>query len=242
MNAHPKIEKADYFPFRNLGLRSNPFRVLTEAEWMAIAILPEHIEGIMPDRFLHLQVLGDAGRGKTTTLLALKHTFEAIGRSVAYEYLPPEQSYFGTDLTGIAIFILDEAQRLRKREMRRLFANAARSLGENPRLIVSSHRDLSPLFHRRSLSLKTCTLDQISAPFLHRLLSKRLEYFSLTEKEQVRFTEASVTALLDRFGSDLRALEKHLYEVFQTLPKQWSISDDSGPLVLHPRSLFEAPI
>jgi hypothetical protein len=241
MDAHPEIGQAVYFPFQNLGLRSNPFRVLTEAEWMEVAILPASIETMMPDGFVHLQVLGDAGRGKTTTLLALKHAFIAAGLSTTYEYLPPRQSHYETILNGIAIFILDEAQRLRKREMGRLFANAARSQIDLPRLIVSSHRDLSSLFQRRGLPLQTCMLDQISAPFLQKLLSKRLEYFSMTRNKQVQFTEESVTALIDRFGSDLRALEKHLYEVFQTLPKQHVLSDGSGPLVLHPKRLFEAP-
>jgi chromosomal replication initiation ATPase DnaA len=241
MDAHPEIRKAEYFPFRRMGLRSNPFRVLTEAEWMEVAVLPGGIENMLPDGFLHLQVLGDAGRGKTTTLLALKHAFETMGQSASYEYLPPGQSHFKTNLAGIDLFILDEAQRLSIREMRRLHTHAARRQTDRPRLVVSSHRDLSILFQRQGLPLQTCTLDRIFAPFLHKLLNHRLEYFAITKQKQVRFTEESVTALIDRFGSDLRTLEKHLYEVFQTLSKQRSISDDSSPLVLHPKSLLEAP-
>jgi hypothetical protein len=234
-------EPVRYFPFQRIGLRSNPFRTLTDAEWMQVAVLPACIDKLLPDGFLHLQVLGDAGRGKTTTLLALKHRLEKEGKTTAYEYISPGQSDFATQPDGLTVFILDEAQRLHRRAMRRLLASAERKQAVRSRLIFSSHRDLSPSFRRRNIPLNTCRLGCLTPAFLKQILAQRLGYFCLGEKTKVRFTEESVIALIGRFGSDVRAMERHLYEVFQTLPSKRCIANDSNDIVLQPTNLFQAP-
>src|SRR5712692_10403753 len=130
-----------YFPFHALGFRSNPFRALTDEEWAAIVVLPEAILQAAASGG-HLQVLGEMGRGKTSTLLGLAEHFRHGGRFVEYEYLPIGQDMFKSPLAGLQVFLLDEVQRLRPDERRRLLAAARGGL----RLILGSHDDLTPLF------------------------------------------------------------------------------------------------
>ena len=79
-----------FFPFHALGFQCNPFRAVTDSEWVDLAILPDSI----PADFVHLQLLGDQGHGKTTALLALTARFS---RS-AYEHLEVDQDQFTTPL------------------------------------------------------------------------------------------------------------------------------------------------
>ena len=71
-----------YFPFHALGYQGNPFRAVTDDEWVALAILPDSIETVV--NHPHLQILGDKGHGKTTTLLALAARFQKQNQVVAY--------------------------------------------------------------------------------------------------------------------------------------------------------------
>jgi hypothetical protein len=132
-----------YFPFHALGYRSNPFRALTDEEWADIVVLP----GVVIEAASgagHLQILGELGHGKTSTLLGLAQQFRRSGLSVAYEYLPIGHDSFTSTLTSLDVFLLDEVQRLRPNERRRLLAATASGL----RLVVGSHEDLTPLFNR----------------------------------------------------------------------------------------------
>jgi hypothetical protein len=61
----------------------------------------------------HLQVLGQMGRGKTTTLLGLGKRFRLQGLRADYEYLPAGRDAFTTPLASLDVFLLDEVQRLR---------------------------------------------------------------------------------------------------------------------------------
>src|SRR3990172_8894817 len=68
-----------YFPFHALGFRCNPFRAVTDDEWVDIAILPEPVAEIAAKGFVNLQVLGEKGYGITTTLLAQAAQFKREG-------------------------------------------------------------------------------------------------------------------------------------------------------------------
>src|SRR5207248_5460657 len=123
-----------YFPFHALGYRSNPFRALSDEEWADIVVLPEAVLAVAAGPN-HLQILGELGHGKTSALLGLAQQLRRAGRRVAYEYLPIGHYVFTSQLTGLDVFLLDEVQRLRTAERRRLLAAAKGGL----RLMLGSH-------------------------------------------------------------------------------------------------------
>jgi hypothetical protein len=211
-----------YFPFHALGFRSNPFRALTDEEWAAIAVLPDEVLQTAASGG-HLQVLGELGRGKTSTLLGLAEKFRHAGCAVAYEYLLIGQKTFKNRLSGLDVFLLDEAQRLRPDERRRLLTAARGGL----RLILGSHEDLTALFNHAGLSLSTVRLGASAPAYLASILSRRLDYFALpNSKPSVTLDPSAVPYLEAAFGTNLRAMERFLYEVFQQLDEPVILTAD----------------
>jgi hypothetical protein len=199
-----------FFFHRQLGYRQNPFGALTAEEWTAVAVMPPAVQQACDAGFTHLQLLGPKGCGKTTTLLKLAAARQAQGEVVAYEYLPEGQRHFKTQPADGSVFVLDEAQRLRRGErIRWLNGNTA------VRFIFSSHIDLTPLFDRFRLPLVTVWLDAgISAAHYQRCIEKRLAYFALPG-QRLELADTAMTALYQHFGPDMREAEYFLYEVFQ---------------------------
>ena len=209
-----------YFPFHALGFRSNPFRALTDEEWAAIVVLPEAVLRAVAGGG-HLQVLGEMGCGKTSTLLGLAQHFRHEGRVAAYEYLPIGQDTFKLALAGLELFLLDEVQRLRPRERRRLLIAAHGGL----RLILGSHEDLTPLFAGAGLSLSTVRLEAAGPAHLETVLARRLDYFALPDRQpRVTLDPSAARYLEATFGNNLRAMERFLYEVFQRLDAPVALS------------------
>jgi hypothetical protein len=202
-----------YFPFHALGFRANPFRALTDEEWAAIVVLPEAILTAARSAS-HIQVLGEMGRGKTSTLLGLARQFRRAGQRATYEYLAIGQDRFRTPLPGPEVFLLDEAQRLRTSERRRLVGAASGGL----RLILGSHEDLTALFAGAGLPLSTVRLEAFGPGHLAAVLEQRLAAASLPGTAPVvTFDPGALDYLHATFGSNLRAAEHFLYEVFQRL-------------------------
>jgi hypothetical protein len=230
-----------YFPFHALGFCCNPFRALTDDEWAQIALLPANVDAIMRNGFKHLQILGNPGYGKTTILLALAARFRTDGKRIEYEYLPEGQSYFTTDCNALAVFLLDEAQRLTPSERERLVSIATRT-----QLIIASHEDLTPLFASHQHALTSVQIENLDTDVLRAILSRRLDYFRLDDSRnvisreqsdreisilgteisrrstarndnQIDFTPDAIAYLSNVFGGNLRAMEQFLYEIFQNL-------------------------
>jgi replication-associated recombination protein RarA len=204
-----------YFPFHALGYRCNPFRALTDDEWAEVAVIPEDAAAPAGGSG-HMQVLGRMGRGKSTLLRGLAARLGAEGRRVAYEYLPEGERRFRTEASGLNLLFLDEAQRLGPRERDRLLSLAGK---DGLRLVLGSHEDFSAFFRRRGLPLTTLSLDRCSEAHFRAVLHRRLEYFALGADSRVTLAEEAVRHLWSVFGSDLRAAERVLYEVFQQLPR-----------------------
>ncbi len=194
-----------------MGLKCNPFRVLTEAEWTAVAVVPPSVQKVITHAVAPVQIIGEPGRGKTTTLLAVKSYFLEKNISVMYQYLPEGTHRFDKQRASAAnVFLLDEAQRLTRRERQRLCR-----LASGMRLIFSSHEDLTAICAAHRLPLTTIRLSQMDTAHLTRILRKRLAYFSTNEQPAVAIGGDAVEFLHARFGDDLRAMERFLYEVFQ---------------------------
>ena len=211
-----------YFPFHDLGFRANPFRALADDEWAAIVVLPAGAVQAA-DAGGHLQVLGERGHGKTSTLLGLQAHLRRAGRAASYEYLPEWQEVFHSPLDGVDIFLLDEAQRLKPAERTRLIGAAQ----AGRRLVLGSHEDLTALFAAAGLPLTTLLLDTGGRSHLEALLARRLAFFALSpETPVVTLDETAVTYLDAAFGGNLRAMQWFLYEVFQSLTRPGAISAD----------------
>jgi chromosomal replication initiation ATPase DnaA len=216
-----------YFPFHTLGFRCNPFRALTRQEWSEVAVIPPQIEEIISRDFMHLQVIGEQGVGKTSTLLALKRHFSNLGQRVQYHYLPPGKNRFRGNIRTSDILLLDEMQRLSKTHRTRLIKEFASQNGKGLHLICSTHEDLTLLFERHNLPLETKSLDRHEKAFVRQVVERRLQFFALDKRPQVRFTESAFRFLDETFASDLRSLEDLLYDVFQQQSFEREIDDET---------------
>jgi hypothetical protein len=145
--------------------------------------------------------------------MTLANHFAVGGHAVAYEHIPIGEKRFYSAIDQIDIFFLDEAQRLGRLQRRRLISAA----NHNLQLVLSSHEDLAPLFKKKKSPLSTVALANITVEHLSNVLEKRLTYFSLNPNPSLWFSSAAIEFLWRRFGSDLRSVERFLYEFFQQL-------------------------
>jgi chromosomal replication initiation ATPase DnaA len=220
-----------YFPFQALGFHCNPFRALTEDEWAAIVVIPSDICQLAQNDNICLQILGDAGHGKSTLLRGLTATLRATGKRVHFEYLPLGQRHFKTPsvtIGNVDVFLLDEAQRLTRRQRKKLFSIVTQ---HRVRLMIGSHEDLTPQFGQNGLTLSTIILDNIDEATLHEMLIKRLNNFRADQSPTIAFEADAIAYLLNHFGRNLRQLEYHLYEVFQYLAEKQRIESISAALL-----------
>lgn len=205
-----------FFPAWHLGYRCNPFRALTRVEWRDLAVLPTELLA-QPYSLPNLtQLLGEEGRGKTSILLALEREIKQCGSSVAYEYLPPGAQRYTQDLNGLQVFLLDEAQRLSRRSLNSLLEKISTSSNPRLKLIISSHIDLSAHYEQHGISAETLSLAEPSSEWVRSLIELRLCYFERPGHPGVRLAPNAKRTLISYCGSDLRLLEKLLYEAYQT--------------------------
>jgi hypothetical protein len=212
--------------FPDIGFQCNPFRAMTREEWIRAAIIPETVRRAITAGG-HIQLLGDAGSGKTSSLLALDDQFQKAGMRSGYEYIPRKEKSYRTNTDGLEIFLLDEAQRLSKggffsRNERARLLDAAKN---GVRLIFGTHKDLSGAFRSRGISPVTVTLATPAAEELALLLERRLNLFIL-KPIHTKFSPEAVEWLRSEFGANLRTMEYFLYDYFQAEKPEGIIAVD----------------
>jgi hypothetical protein len=205
-----------YFPSWRLGYRCNPFRALTRDEWSDLALLPDGLPGQLEKLPALTQLLGEQGTGKTSALLAIQRELQRCGKPAIYEYLPPGSDHYTRTIRGNRIFLLDEAQRLSPRWLDKLLSGVDSSAEAGPQLIISSHSDIAPSAIGRGIRTLSISLDGHPARFLRDLIERRLNYFTRPGLRGIRPTPDSIELIVDHCDSDLRMLEKILYEAYQT--------------------------
>jgi hypothetical protein len=203
--------EARFFPFYRLGLRRNPFGSLTAEEWQSVTVMPPMVADLMQQDCRYFQFTGDSGRGKTTLLLAVRQYFLRQGENIPFEKIVEGQHRFSTSLTGLHGLALDEAQRLRWFERRRLF----RQIGDR-RLLITTHEDLSSWFRRYGMAVTAFSAETGSTrEHLAQVLERRLSYFAHGDAPGISFSPEAVDYLWQVYGNNLRGIEYFLYEVFQ---------------------------
>lgn len=186
-------------PFAHLNLRYNPFGQIDPPLRAALAVvsLPE------PSTTSIVQWVGAAGRGKSTHLLALHYQHpESV-----YEYIAAGQHRFRTAPHSTPLFLLDEAQRLSRWQLRRLCTSFAH-------IVISSHVDLSARLKR---PVQTLRLHGLSRTRLAEIVSRRIEAARRGPGPVPQLSEAALDQLLRRHHDDVRAIESELYEIFQRI-------------------------
>jgi hypothetical protein len=157
-----------------------------------------------------LQLLGDAGRGKTARLARLGSAFPGS----AYVYLPEDEPLPAIpELSASPLALrLDEAQRLPRRRRKKLFREAAR---RGLSLALASHEDLGAELEAAGLKEMTRVVAGLDPHRLRAIVARRLAWASAGVCRVPDLDDATAERLLARFGDDLRALLDHLYDTLQ---------------------------
>lgn len=202
-------------PFEHLNLRRNPFGNLPDAARRAVAIVDvaryrERLAG----GEVAVEFVGPSGRGKTTHLLALEEGIEGA------EYLDVDPDGTVAEPSSAPILLIDEFQFLEAPRRSAILEQAA-GLG------LGTHESVRPELEAAGYEVETVELTRERGPALESLLRERIEWARRGEGAVPEFAPEVFSWLRERYGTDLRAVEKHLYEVFQALeePRTVVISD-----------------
>jgi hypothetical protein len=209
-----------FFPFEQLGLHRNPFGTLQMQEWATLAIVPQTVETVFQQN-THIILGGKKGRGKTSLLLALQQRLAFRGQQTARERLPRLMSMYRTEIESLDVFVLDEAQRLHPRGWWSLLWQARRGT----RLLLASHVNVSWLFHLAGIPYFYLIVEQIITPeHIAAVHNRRIAYFTLAGYTPMTLTDEATRYLWQHYGTNLRAQESLLYDVFQQIQQPESIT------------------
>lgn len=148
-----------------------------------------------------LQFLGEQGRGKTARLRALE-------AHLGFPYIYLGEGEPIPSLPQRGGLLLDEAQRLPKRERRVLF-------GSIEQLVISSHQDVESELVAAGWTVKTIEVGGLGPGRLNAILERRIEWARRNVGPLPRVELHTQRELIRRHGDNLRAILDDLYENFQ---------------------------
>jgi hypothetical protein len=197
-------------PFEHLNLRRNPFGELSAEVRTQLAIVElkaalDHLQSGYRKRPPVLQVIGDKGFGKTTHLLSIATHFP----SASYIHIP-EGEYANIPVDGEPLLI-DEAQRLTLWQRLWLFRSRRT-------LILGTHRDFRQHLTWAGRAVLTLDAARHTTPErVEQILNDRIRSVRRSSDSIPTVTRATAGTLFTLHGNDLRSIQHHLYEVFQSL-------------------------
>ncbi|MEM7168216.1 MAG: hypothetical protein AAF581_22405 [Planctomycetota bacterium] len=197
-------EAALGLPFAHLNLRFNPFGELLPEERGRLAVvdlgtLPTELAGTR----VAVQFLGNHGRGKSTHLLALHQHFP----SAAYTQLHHGDT---PDFQRAHVQFIDSFDQLARRRRRAVYR-----VSES--IAFTTHEDLSNELERFGYRCRTHVVGGHSPMLVREIVQRRIEFARRDPGAVPHVSDDDIRVLTARFGDDIRALEGHLYEVFQRL-------------------------
>ncbi|HID74650.1 MAG TPA: hypothetical protein EYP56_01485 [Planctomycetaceae bacterium] len=191
--------------FAHLNLRRNPFGEPQREERAALAVVDvSRWVWRLKRPGVALQFMAPPGHGKTTTLLAIMAHFP----QGAYLHVEEGRRPWIPRAEPLAI---DEWDRLSRRWRRRV-------LRRQVALALGTHEDFSQELLCAGYEVETVWLkDAVDADRLWEILNRRIEWARRGPGPVPRVGRGTARALVARFGGNLRAIERLLYEQFQHL-------------------------
>ncbi len=192
-------------PYAHLNLCRNPFGELTRSQRASVAIVdPTRWIEKLADRWFAVQFIGEAGRGKTTHLLAIYRHFPDS------PYLHIAEGEKPAIPRGRPLF-LDEVQRLPARRRRREF-------GRGGPLVLGTHEDVASELRGMGYDVETIEVAaQTSPERIADVIDRRIESARRSPGPLPGVCTATIARLFEEYGDNVRGMEHHLYEVFQNL-------------------------
>lgn len=196
--------RESWHPWARLNLYRNPFGEVTREERGALAVFEAgDLARCRVGPGEAVQLIGDCGRGKTTRMLAI----QSRSPDSSYVYIPEDGPC--PAIPAGSPLLIDEAQRLPKKVRRDVFSAGLP-------LVLATHADLRRVLERFEYSVVTIWIGLENTPELVcRLLNRRIESSRRAPGPVPSVALEDARQLVQRFGSNVRAIEHFLYERLQ---------------------------
>jgi hypothetical protein len=191
-------------PFAHLNLRFNPFGELTREERAATAIVdPIDIPVLDSNNRTAIQFVGEHGRGKSTHLIALHKQFKDS---------PYTQIHLGDNptFTNNAVQFIDSIELLSASRRKKIYRTC-------DFLALTTHDDLTKELQTAGFEVMSKRIFINDEQRLKMIIDSRIEFARRDTGSLPNISLITVRQLITKFNNDIRAMEHHLYDVFQQL-------------------------
>jgi len=191
--------------FENLNLRWNPFGepAVEDRATLAVVDVEAYVERLRKPGFA-VQYLGEAGRGKSTHLMALHQSFPDM------PYLKFPENTKIPKIPHAPVLFLDETQRLPPRLRRKIFSRKAS-------FAIGTHEDHSLELAKAHKETVSIHLRDLTPDRLEEIIERRLEWARRGPGPLPRIPSSKINQLIVTYEDDLSAIMECLYEEFQAL-------------------------
>ncbi len=196
----------DGLPFAHLNLRRNPFGAVSEENGVQLAVTDvDELTDHLREPGTAMQFVADRGRGKTTQLRVLHQQFS--DKNTCLRCVRRNETFH---VPEVPFPFVDEFQRIDSANRLRLYHTAER-------IALTTHHSVADELQTHGFDVRTVHPGVQDPEQLKRIIDRRIEWARRDEGPVPELTLRDVRTLYDQFGSDLRSLFEHLYNVFQKL-------------------------
>lgn len=200
--------------YAHLNLERNPFGAFTREERARIAVFDaeQYIEPMQAGRVV--EFVGDHGRGKSVRLQGLALRLDGV----EYRRVYRDDSWDRPE--GDGPLLIDEIQFLGRRRRHEVWCSG------RP-VAVATHRTLAEEIGTTGRDVRTVDLDEpVGVDRLRAIFQRRVEACRRGTGSVPSISEDALRHLRRRHGSNLRAVQDHLYEVFHELEELRAVDVD----------------
>lgn len=194
--------------FQQLNLRWNPFSEPEPEDIPRLAVVEveSFVERLKRPGFA-VQYLGEAGRGKSTHLMALHEYFP----DMPYQRFPENTKV--PPIPHAAVLFLDETQRLPPRLRQQIFARRVS-------FAIGTHEDHSAELAGAGVETVSIRLQGLAPEHLAQIVQRRIEWARRGPGPLPGVSAETIARLIEQHGDDLASILGCLYGQFQALEER----------------------
>lgn len=190
--------------FEHLNLTQNPFGRLNHIDHLELAVVEL---GLLPEQLqqprIAIQFLADHGRGKTTHLKTLHREFSDA---------PYQQIHAGmkVEFEQAPIHFVDSIENLTFMQRKTLYQSCQS-------IAYTTHKNMKFELWRNGFSVISVKVSAHDPQTIQSIFERRINTCRRNDSAVPTISLTDVMWLQQHYKDDIRAMEAHLYELFQTL-------------------------